>query len=76
MQILSSLQRRIIQACAATLKPGGTLVYMTCTMTRQENDAHIALLKELGLEPISRADASGTEAIRESMWGFAARKRG
>jgi 16S rRNA (cytosine967-C5)-methyltransferase len=33
-----SLQRRILQNCASLLKPGGTLVYATCTTEPAEND--------------------------------------
>jgi 16S rRNA (cytosine967-C5)-methyltransferase len=32
------LQRRILQNCSALLKPGGTLVYATCTTEPAEND--------------------------------------
>lgn len=31
-------QRRILQNCASLLKPGGTLVYATCTTEPEEND--------------------------------------
>jgi len=33
----ASLQRRILQNCASLLKPGGTLVYATCTTEPAEN---------------------------------------
>jgi 16S rRNA (cytosine967-C5)-methyltransferase len=32
------LQRRILENCASLLKPGGTLVYATCTTEPEEND--------------------------------------
>ncbi len=32
------LQRRLFSAAAALLKPGGTLVYSTCTVTLEENE--------------------------------------
>lgn len=35
--ILSQLQYEIISACAEAVKPGGTLIYSTCTFTNQEN---------------------------------------
>ena len=35
---LSRLQKRIINGVASTLKPGGVLVYATCTITREENE--------------------------------------
>jgi 16S rRNA (cytosine967-C5)-methyltransferase len=37
-----SLQRRILQNCSALLKPGGTLVYATCTTEPAENEDVIA----------------------------------
>jgi 16S rRNA (cytosine967-C5)-methyltransferase len=38
----TALQRRILENCAALLKPGGTLVYATCTTEPEENDDVIA----------------------------------
>lgn len=35
--ILAQLQYEIISACAEAVKPGGTLIYSTCTFTNQEN---------------------------------------
>lgn len=34
---LASLQLRLLQTCATRVKPGGRLVYATCTLTRAEN---------------------------------------
>ena len=36
---LPAVQRRILEAQAAHLRPGGTLVYSTCTVLRRENEA-------------------------------------
>lgn len=35
---LSQMQRRIIKTCADYVKPGGILVYSTCTFFREENE--------------------------------------
>ncbi len=35
---VSEKQMHILQACAALVKPGGRLVYATCTLLRQENE--------------------------------------
>lgn len=35
---LSQLQKKIVHRLSAYLKPGGVLVYATCTLTRQENE--------------------------------------
>ena len=34
---ISSLQRQILQTVSEYVKKGGTLVYSTCTITREEN---------------------------------------
>jgi len=38
----AALQRRILRDAAAMLKPGGRLVYSTCTFNREENEETIA----------------------------------
>ena len=35
---LSGLQKKILNRLSSHLKPGGTLVYSTCTLTREENE--------------------------------------
>lgn len=39
MEQLPELQRRILEAQSSHLRPGGTLVYSTCTILRRENEA-------------------------------------
>jgi len=39
IQRLSELQMQILENVARYLKPGGVLVYSTCTLTREENDS-------------------------------------
>jgi len=52
---LSRLQKKILQSIAGYLKPGGVLVYSTCTLAREENDRVIeefcAGHKEFELHP-------------------------
>jgi 16S rRNA (cytosine967-C5)-methyltransferase len=38
----AAVQRQILENCASLLKPGGALVYATCTTETEENDAIIA----------------------------------
>jgi len=46
---LTSLQKRLLQKAAGLLKPGGTLVYCTCSLEPEEGEAAIASL--LAAEP-------------------------
>ena len=43
---LAALQRRILDAGVEALRPGGRLVYSTCTVSPQENEDQIAALVE------------------------------
>ena len=53
--VLPALQREILLAAAAMVKPGGLLVYSTCSLELEENDDQIesflATHKEFTLEP-------------------------
>nr|MDO8080597.1 RsmB/NOP family class I SAM-dependent RNA methyltransferase [Candidatus Freyarchaeota archaeon] len=47
----STYQRQFLKAAAKLLKPGGTMVYSTCTLTVEENELNVKYcLEELGLE--------------------------
>ena len=39
LNVITALQRRILEAAAELVKPGGRLVYTTCSPLREENDA-------------------------------------
>jgi 16S rRNA (cytosine967-C5)-methyltransferase len=39
---LASLQRRLLLHAATAVRPGGALVYATCTLSREENEAVLA----------------------------------
>jgi len=48
----SAYQKAILFACDQLLKPGGELVYSTCTITKEENEGVINQAIEFGLELI------------------------
>jgi 16S rRNA (cytosine967-C5)-methyltransferase len=48
---LQGLQRRILTACSGYLKPGGTLVYSTCTLTPEENEKNVQWAIKNAKEP-------------------------
>lgn len=51
---LEELQRQIVRACVGYVKPGGILIYSTCTIHRGENEDMVRFLtRELGMEPVS-----------------------
>ena len=43
---LTEVQGRILARAAEALRPGGTLVYATCTISRRENEGRVAALLE------------------------------
>ncbi len=54
---LCQLQRRIVAAAVTMLKPGGTLIYSTCTINPMENEENARWIEEyLSLEPVSLND--------------------
>ena len=62
--LCAARQRRILRDVWDSLKPGGILIYSTCTFNRQENEENIAwLVSEYGCEPVHVAT--------EESWGIA-----
>lgn len=60
---ISRLQRQILQAAAAYLKPEGRLLFSTCTINQNENEKNFAWIKnELKLTPVS-LDAALPESL-------------
>jgi len=56
-----AMQRRLIAAAAASLAPGGTLVYCVCSLEPEEGEMQAAWIEEQGLElfPITAAELDG-----------------
>lgn len=64
---LSALQKRLLQKAVTLLKPGGTLVYCTCSLEPEEGEEAIAALlaSESGVRraPVSRDEVAGLDEI-------------
>jgi 16S rRNA (cytosine967-C5)-methyltransferase len=64
---LTSLQKRLLQKAVSLLKPGGTLVYCTCSLEPEEGEAVVAalLVNEPGVRriPIEAGEVAGLTEI-------------
>ena len=40
---LAEIQKNILDACASYVKPGGTLIFSTCTIDRTENEENVEI---------------------------------
>ncbi|MBE0677102.1 MAG: rRNA cytosine-C5-methyltransferase [Bacteroidales bacterium] len=63
--ICSDRQKRILRAAWQTLKPGGSLIYSTCTFNPDENEANIRWLIESYGAGVVRVDKSRFEGVKE-----------
>ena len=58
---LAETQRAILRGAAALVRPGGTLVYSTCTLLPEENEAIVAAFLDEN-DAFARADAANAPA--------------
>ena len=57
VRALSNYQRQFLKAAARVLRPGGRLVYSTCTLTMSENEENVVYaVEELGLTSVELDD--------------------
>lgn len=79
MRSLASLQERILSGCAARVKPGGRLVYSTCSLEPEENRRRIEAFLEaqptFSLEEEIEALPDPGSASGPTDGGYAARLR-
>jgi 16S rRNA (cytosine967-C5)-methyltransferase len=62
---LATLQAKMIERAASLLKPGGTLVYATCSLEPEEGEAHLAPTLAnlpLTLDPVTAGELPGLAA--------------
>lgn len=64
----STLQRAILSNMAGCVRPGGYLIYSTCTFNTEENEDNVRyLIEELGFVPVS-LNLQGTEKVGKSVY--------
>lgn len=69
VEICRQRQQRIIGDIWPTLKPGGLLIYSTCTYNTKENEENIAwMINEFGAEPLM-VNVPGQWNITGNLWG-------
>ena len=61
LETLVEIQRKILETCAKYVKPGGILVYATCTISKRENENQVLSFldhhPEFRLESLPNSDA-------------------
>ena len=65
---MHTLQKAILARAAKLVKPGGRLVYVTCSMLRVENEATLDAFEEdhVGFEPVAIQDALSPSAFTDA----------
>ena len=68
MESLHTLQREIVTVCSRYVRPGGMLLYSTCTINPAENEAMVRYItEELGFAPVS-VEEELPEALKVQKW--------
>ncbi len=76
LSMFSSLQYKIAANAAKLLLPGGRLIYITCSVFQQENDAVVQqIINSTDLEPLQKELINGADIRADSMYVAVLRKR-
>ncbi|MCM1190887.1 MAG: 16S rRNA (cytosine(967)-C(5))-methyltransferase RsmB [Butyrivibrio sp.] len=76
MESLNTLQREIVRVCSRYVRPGGTLLYSTCTINPAENEEMVRFLAGMpGLEPLSLEESLPELLLRQKRETEALRDR-
>lgn len=60
------LQKKIVKTCLSYVKPGGTLLYSTCTINNEENAGMVRwILKEFDFEPYPFSENLPAELVKD-----------
>ncbi|MUT66827.1 16S rRNA (cytosine(967)-C(5))-methyltransferase RsmB [Paenibacillus sp. NEAU-GSW1] len=62
---IAAIQRKLLQSAAGLVKPGGVLVYSTCTIEKAENEQQVAAF--LADHPEFQLDAEWPEAVLQPL---------
>ena len=64
---LAELQKKILENAVTYVKKGGTLIYSTCTIAKEENDLQVDwILENLPLQLVSLADCMDEEILKNA----------
>lgn len=69
LQKYVGLQRAILKNVATLVKPGGALIYSTCSVFYEENEAAVEYAKELGFEAEEMRLFQGSEERADTLFG-------
>lgn len=63
------LQNKILQNVLAMVKPGGFLLYITCSVFKRENEEQVNSISENAFKPISQKIIKGYDEKADTMFG-------
>jgi 16S rRNA (cytosine967-C5)-methyltransferase len=76
MKRYSALQKKIVQHAIPHLKPGGYLLYCTCSVFKKENEEVVQFISEQqGLELVTHQLLTGYEQKADTLFGAVFRKK-